>query len=69
MRDITRQEALLLNLFDKAMRGDVRAANLLIAMVQKLLPPEPADEAREEVTESDREIIEDFLDRHRNHGE
>jgi hypothetical protein len=38
-------------------------------MVKKLLPPEPADEAREEVTESDREIIEDFLDRHRNHGE
>jgi hypothetical protein len=61
-REISRQEAILLSLFNKAMQGgDVRAANTIVAMVLKLNPPAPADEAPEEVTESDRAIIEDYL--------
>ena len=60
-REISRQEAILLSLFNKAMQGgDVRAANTIVAMVLKLNPPEPDDEAAEEVTESDRKIIEDY---------
>jgi hypothetical protein len=63
-REISRQEALLLSLFNKAMQGgDVRAANAIVAMVLKLNPPEPDDETAEEVSETDRAIIEDYLNR------
>ena len=63
-REISRQEAVLLSLFTKAMQGgDVRAANTIVAMVLKLNPPAPADEAPEEITDSDRAIIEDYLNR------
>ena len=64
IREIRRQEALLLSLFNKVMQGgDVRAANTIIAMVLRLNPPEPDDEAAEEVTESDLDIIEDYITR------
>ena len=64
-REISRQEAILLSLFNKAMQGgDVRAANTIVGMVLKLNPPKPAEEAAEEITESDRAIIEDYLNRH-----
>jgi hypothetical protein len=64
IREISRQEAMLLSLFNKAVQGsDVRAANAIVAMVLKLNPPEPADEAPEEVTDSDRAIIEDYFNR------
>jgi hypothetical protein len=63
-REISRQEAILLSLFNKAMQGgDVRAANAIVAMVLKLNPPIPADEPPDEVTESDRAIIDDYLNR------
>lgn len=66
-REISRQEAILLALFNKAMNGgDVRAANAIVAMVLKLNPPESADETAEEITESDREIIEDYFNRRAN---
>jgi len=68
-REISHQEAVILGLLNKAMRGgDVRAANAIIAMVLKLNPPEPAYEAAEEMTESDREIIEDYLNRRTNNS-
>ena len=51
-REISRQEAIILSLFNKALQaGDVRAANAIMAMVLKLNPPEPADEPLEEMTE------------------
>ena len=66
-REISRQEAILLSLFNKAMQGgDVRAANAIVAMVLKLNPAVPADEAPEEVSESDRAIIEDYIKRRSN---
>jgi hypothetical protein len=68
-REISRQEAILLALFKKAMNGgDVRAANAIVAMVLKLNPPELADEPAEEMTESDREIIEDYFNRRANNS-
>jgi Family of unknown function (DUF5681) len=64
-RRITRQEAMLLSLYDKALHGDVKAAVSIINMITKLEPP-PTDQSRSElVSEADRAIIEDFLRRHR----
>jgi hypothetical protein len=63
-RRITRQEAMLLSLYDKALHGDVKAAVNIINMIIKL-EPSPTDQSRSElVSEADRAIIEDFLRRH-----
>ncbi len=64
VRKVTRQEAILLGLFSKAVRGDVRAITSIFAMLTKFYPPDQFREEHEAVTESDEEIIEQFL-RHR----
>lgn len=66
-RHVSRQEAMLLSLFSKAVRGDVKAANSLLAMVLKLDPPaKKADELETDaVSASDSEIIQKFLERTR----
>jgi hypothetical protein len=63
-RRISRQEAVLLSLFGKAARGDVRASTTLMNMVLKL-NPETSEGARpSEISDSDQDIISDFLRRH-----
>jgi hypothetical protein len=62
-RRISRQEALLLSLYNKALHGDVRAATAIINMLSKLAlastePPEAAS-----LSESDERILADFLRR------
>lgn len=66
-RHVSRQEAMLLSLFSKAVRGDVKATSNLLAMVMKFDPPpiknsEPETEA---VSASDSTIIQHFLERGR----
>lgn len=63
-RQISGQEAVLLSLLKRVMEGDVRAANSILTMVMKLNPPEPLDDGNEEISDSDRAIIEDYLNRH-----
>jgi hypothetical protein len=62
LRRVSRQEALLLSLFEKAVRGDVKASAQIITMLMKMdvhtTPPKP-----DVVTEKDRAIVEDFLNR------
>jgi hypothetical protein len=63
-RRISRQEAVLLSLFGKAARGDVRASTTLVNMVMKL-NPETSDGSRpSDISDSDQDIIDDFLRRH-----
>jgi hypothetical protein len=63
-RRISRQKALLLRLFEKAIQGDVKAANSIITMVIKLNPNGDSENlVREAISENDKEIIADFLDR------
>lgn len=66
VRHISGQEAMLLSLFERAVRGDLKASQQLIAMLMKfdIQDPAPAQPAR--VTESDRAIVEDFLRRNSN---
>jgi hypothetical protein len=60
LRRVSRQEALLLSLFEKAVRGDVKASAQIITMLMKMdihtTPPKP-----DVVTDKDRAIVEDFL--------
>jgi uncharacterized protein DUF5681 len=63
MRYVSRQEALLLTLYAKAVQGDTKAASQLFTMVMKIesldaTPPQP-----DVVTDNDRTIVADFLRR------
>jgi hypothetical protein len=62
-RRTSRQEAVLLSLYNKALHGDVKAATSIINMLIKL---SPQDEAAPEtsVSETDQLIVENFLRRH-----
>jgi hypothetical protein len=59
-RTISRQEIILLSLFNKAVQGDVKAITALLNMGARLLetaePPAP-----EELSETDLRILEKFL--------
>ena len=62
-RRVGRQESILLALFSKALRGDVRAAATLLNLAQRLMPPaETVDDHA--LGASDQHIIEEFLRRH-----
>ena len=69
---ITRQEAMLLTLLEKALRGDVRAASTIMNIVLRLEPNEPEKAAPDEaLAEDDIEIVAAFLRRnqHSNPGD
>ena len=63
VRQITRQEAMLLKLYSKAVAGDTKASNQLLTMLMKLGGHEPAPTQPDVVTENDRVIVADFLRR------
>jgi hypothetical protein len=63
LRQVSRQQAMLLSLFDKALRGDVKAANQIITMLMKMEAPEAEPPAPPPVTDDDLAIIEGFLRR------
>jgi len=65
-RDVSRQELVLLRLFERAAKGDVKAANSLINMVMKLNPQTEQLSAVSQVSETDKQIIDDFLRRYVN---
>jgi len=63
LRRVSGQEAILLSLFEKAVRGDLKASAQIITILMKIdsrdpVPPEPVV-----VTDNDRAIVEDFLRR------
>src|SRR5205085_2348005 len=61
-RRMTRQEALLLNLFHRSVGKDTKAAKTLLDLVLKLQPPDAKPE-KAKPTASDNAIIENFLRR------
>jgi hypothetical protein len=62
-RHISRQEAILLSLYSKAISGDVRATMSILTMLMKLEPTMTSEPAQDEVSPRDEEIIEDYLRR------
>jgi hypothetical protein len=65
-RRISRQQAMLLRLYEKALQGDVRAATSFFTMIIKLDPNAGSENlVREAISENDKEIIADFLDRNK----
>jgi hypothetical protein len=63
-RRISRQEAMLLSLYDKALHGDVRAAMSIINMMLIIEPAARVDIASEKaLSDIDKNIVADFLRR------
>jgi len=62
-RYVSRQELVLLALFERAAKGDARAATQLLGMIMKLEPKETRKEEPAPLTESDHDIVADFLRR------
>jgi Family of unknown function (DUF5681) len=63
LRHVSRQQAMLLSLFEKAVRGDVKASTQIFAMLMKLDIQDTAPSEPAVVTDNDRAIVEDFLRR------
>ena len=62
---VTAQKALMMSLIAKAIKGDTRAAAVIINLVSKLLEPDAQlDDAMIQPSPGDQEIIEAFLKRH-----
>jgi Family of unknown function (DUF5681) len=63
LRQVSRQEAMLLSLFEKAVHGDIKASSQMFAMLMKMDIRDPAPQEPAVVTDNDRAIVEDFLRR------
>jgi hypothetical protein len=62
-RRISRQEAMLLSLYNKALHGDVRAATAIVAMLTKLAPQPILRAEPETLPAHDAQIVAEFLRR------
>lgn len=66
-RMVSRQELVLLRLFERAAKGDTKACTQLFSMIMKFEPKEASNVDGVIITEHDQEIIADFLRRHSKH--
>jgi hypothetical protein len=62
-RHVSRQEAMLLTLYAKAVQGDTKASSQLFTMMTKMEIQDTAPSEPIPVTDNDRAIVEDFLRR------
>lgn len=60
---VSKQRAMLKALVAKALKGDARAAHVVLTLVEKLFEPEAAREAVPDLTSDDQAILERFLAR------
>jgi Family of unknown function (DUF5681) len=66
VRKITQQEAILLGLFNQALKGDAKARNSILAMCMKYDPPKQeteTDQREEGISDSDQAILDDYVRR------
>jgi hypothetical protein len=62
-RHVSGQELMLLKLFEKAAKGDIKASTQIFGMLMKFDATDPPKAEPEIVTENDRAIVADFLRR------
>lgn len=66
---ISKQRALIKALSTKALKGDIRAMNTLIRMIERTIPVELEDVVDKPLSASDETLMKDFLSRNRIKGE
>lgn len=60
---ISKQRALIKALSTKALKGDIRAMNTLIRMIERTIPVEPEDVDKKPLSVGDEALMKDFLSR------
>ncbi|EAQ33375.1 hypothetical protein NB311A_08717 [Nitrobacter sp. Nb-311A] len=60
---VSKQRAMLKALVSKALKGDARAAHIVLTLVEKLFEPEAAKDTVPDLTSEDQAILERFLAR------
>src|ERR1700733_5219051 len=63
-RLVSGREAMLLKVFEKAVKGDIRASGQIIGMLTKLDTVDPPPGEPEQVTDQDKVIVADFVKRY-----
>ena len=63
-RAVSKQRAMVKQMMAKALRGEVRAATLIIGLVERLFESSPDADTNAAVTDQDKAIVSDFLRRH-----
>jgi hypothetical protein len=63
-RTVSKQRGMLKQLMAKALKGDVRAANTVLGLVERLLDARADADMSAAVTAQDEAIVDDFLRRH-----
>jgi hypothetical protein len=66
---ISKQRALIKALSTKALKGDIRAINTLIRMIERTIPIEPDDIDEKPLSANDEELMKEFLSRNGIEGE
>ena len=60
-RAISKQRAILKSLFAKAMKGNVRAIQAIVSMVERLLQPDASENEAQHLDEFNQEVLERWL--------
>jgi hypothetical protein len=63
VRRLTKRRALVKSLTSASLKGNARAASLLISLCARVIEADPHDQARAELSARDRKIVEDYLER------
>ncbi len=61
---IPARRAMLIALRNKALKGDVRAINLLVNILERLMPETLVEDVKDTITRDDLEIFDEAIDRH-----
>ncbi len=62
---ISKQRALVKALYTKALKGDIRAMNTLIRMIERTAPIESVDNAEKPLSPNDAALMKEFLSRNK----
>lgn len=60
-KKVTKQEAMVKALMLKAIQGDVKAINAVVATMLKLAGPQPPEGEEQELSKTDQQILDEFI--------
>lgn len=60
-KKVTKQEAMVKALMLKAIQGDVKAINAVVATMLKLAGSQPAEDEDQELSKTDQQILDEFI--------
>jgi Family of unknown function (DUF5681) len=63
VRRITKRRALVKSLTSASLKGNARAASLLISLSARVIEADPHGQAQAELSARDRKVVEDYLER------